>query len=113
MTSQARHIPNYPAFIVLLISILPLIFLEFSGNAGNSDFFYLYKKYFGFAILFQAILLVFVLAKTIMQYDNIPVWHRPPAVLLSLLFTMVFVALLLCWSGYFNGGLYVFEWLNK
>jgi len=113
MTDSSIHIPNYLAFLFIALVLSPLMYLEITHSPGNSDFFYSYKKYFGFVMLFELILFVFVVAKIIIKYDQIPNAHKGPGMLLSLIFGMILLGLFICWIGYFNGGSYVFEWLSK
>ena len=111
--TESRQLPNYPAYIILLLMLSPLIILEFDPSIAWSSSFYLkLKEYFGFFMFFQIVLFGFVFAKSIIHYDEIPKGHQKVIIFTSLFFGMALVSLFIAYLGYFNGGLNIFMWLN-
>ena len=115
MEKQNTAIPNYYAYLILIIFIIPLIMIEFNNQYADKThaFFNGYKSYFGFVLLFQLILFAFVFFKFIMDYDRFSSQHKSIGLLFNLIIGSGLFFQSIAWLGYFNGGLYFFEWLNK
>ena len=112
-TETPKLLPNYPAYALMLLGLLPLILLEIDPTKAHGDFFLKVKEYFGFLLLFELTLFGFVFARSISRFDDFSKGHKIPMTFLNLFFGFSLVVLVISWMGYFNGGLFILEWLNK
>ena len=110
---EKREIPNYLAYGVMLLGLLPLVLLEFDPGMEYETFYMRLRDYFAFFLLFEVVLFGFVFAKSISRYDFFHKSHVAPMMFLNLILGFSLVVLIISWMGYFNGGLFVLEWLNK
>ena len=111
--TQEKVLPNYPAYVVFILTFIPLVMLELNPEVSvDSGFYSSLKDNFGTFLLFQFILLVLTSAKAIVQYDKIFGVHRQATVLATTFFTFSWGLLLGGYLGYFNAGLNIFLWLT-
>lgn len=100
MSEDERKLPNYAAFIVMTIVILPIVLFQFGVSVSGITNWYFDN--FGIIILFQMITWIFVFIETVISFDKLYGSHQIHAPAILGFFAVALFAQLGTYMGYLD-----------